>query len=140
MGEGARGCGERELCTRRSPVHLARPRLPPEPEPEPGPGLWGAGREAGCGAAGEWGAGRPPQLGEVLEVRGMGRNPTIRPCSRSAFLRVPPYADEAESRAWVWGFTPTPPLARPAPLQPPGPGLPSAPTNRFLCFAGLCWN
>lgn len=87
VGEGARCCGERELCTRRSPVHLARPPLPPEPEP--GPGLWGAGRGTGCGDRGEWGTGWPLQPGEVLEVRGMGRNPAIRPYSSSAFLLAP---------------------------------------------------
>lgn len=41
VGEGARGCGERELCTRRSSVHLARTPLPPEP----GPGCGGRGEE-----------------------------------------------------------------------------------------------
>lgn len=64
VGEGVRGCGERESCTRRLSVHLARPPLPPEPEPEPGPVPWGRGegqagarRESpGPGGPAAWGS------------------------------------------------------------------------------------
>lgn len=132
VGEGARGCGERELCTRRSSVHLARPPLPPEP----GPGMWGAGRGTGCGAAGEWGADRPPQPGEVLEVRGMGNNPAIRPYSRLAFLLVPPPPTRPNRRPG-FGVSPRPHLwPGPRLFSPQGQSCPPPPQTGFSALLG----
>lgn len=89
-GKGARWGRGRAAATSASCAPggsrcTSRPPLPPGP----GPWVLGAGRGTGCGAAGEWGAGHPPQPREVLEVRGMGRNPAIRPYSRSAFTWCP---------------------------------------------------
>lgn len=89
VGEGARGCGERELCTRRIPMHLA-PAAPARARARARAlGEGGRRGEEQAAAQWEWGDGRPPQPGEVLEVRGMGRNPAIRSHSRSAFTWCP---------------------------------------------------
>ncbi|XP_068817098.1 collagen alpha-1(I) chain [Capricornis sumatraensis] len=72
VGEGVRGCGERESCTRRLSVHLARPPLPPEPEPEPGP-------EVGPGAP-SW---------RCMRSEGTGF-PRLHPSPRALRPLVPP--------------------------------------------------
>lgn len=82
MGEGARGCGERELCTRRRSLCTSRGGRSRRARPG-----WGAGSGAGCGAA--VGGGRSPQPGEVLEVRGRGRGPEILFGPTGPFSRCP---------------------------------------------------
>lgn len=126
-GEGARGCDERRLCTRR------RPCTSRSPSPA-------SGRGARCAAAGGGRASPLPRAGEVLEVRGRGPEPRDPlPGLSSASPGVLLCVDEAGSRGPGFrGFTHTHLWPCPAPLQPPGPGLPSAPTNWFLCFAGFC--
>lgn len=116
----------------------SRPPLPPEPGPDPGPEwvVGGAERGTGCGAAGEWGAGRPPQPGEVLEVRGMGRNPAIRSYSRSAFTWCP-FPQMRPNRGPGCGASPRPHLW-------PGPRASSAPRARpalhpHKLVSLLCW-
>lgn len=90
----ARGGGGGARLRRARVVHPAEPGAPraataPAPTRVRARGV-GTGRVAGCGAAGEWGIGRSPQPREVLEVRGMGRNPAIGLYRRSALLLLPP--------------------------------------------------
>lgn len=102
----------------------SRPPLPPEPGPDPGPKwvVWGGGERGRLRRSGRVGSRQSPAAWEVLEVRGMGRNPAIRSCSGLAFTWYP-FPQMRPKRGPRCGASPRPHLC-------PGPRASSAPRAR----------
>lgn len=124
-------------------VHPAEPGAPraataPAPTRVRARGV-GTGRVAGCGAAGEWGIGRSPQPREVLEVRGMGRNPAIGLYRRSALLLLPPPQMRPSRAGLGLGLHSDPSSGRARASSAPraGPALRPLKLVSLLCWALL---